>query len=61
MATFSPDELKILIDTAHLYVKVAARAINRDSIKTLLRLDIDSIEHGYCVYPDAVSTTIALI
>jgi imidazolonepropionase-like amidohydrolase len=53
IATFSPDELKVLIDTAHSYgVKVAAHATNQETIKTLLRLNIDSIEHEYSMYPD---------
>ncbi|KAH7914545.1 hypothetical protein BJ138DRAFT_1098600 [Hygrophoropsis aurantiaca] len=48
MSTFSSDELKIMIDTAHQYgVKVAAHATNKDTITELLRLSVDSIEHGY--------------
>ncbi|KAF8176349.1 hypothetical protein K438DRAFT_76868 [Mycena galopus ATCC 62051] len=47
LATFNYDELKALIGTAHQYgVKIAAHAKNVSSIKVLLNLDIDSIEHG---------------
>src|SRR5882762_7979968 len=46
--TFNPGELKALVTTAHSYrVKVAAHATNCDTIKMLLQLDIDSIQHGY--------------
>ena len=45
---FNPGELKALVTTAHSYgVKVAAYATNCDTIKMLLWLDIDSIQHGY--------------
>src|ERR1700761_2068227 len=47
IATFSRDELKALIDTAHQYgVKIAAHAKTVPVIKNLLALGIDSIEHG---------------
>ncbi|KAJ7220767.1 hypothetical protein GGX14DRAFT_432003 [Mycena pura] len=47
IATFSRDELKVLIDTAHQYgVKIAAHAKTVPVIKDLLALGIDSIEHG---------------
>jgi imidazolonepropionase-like amidohydrolase len=46
--TFNPGELEALVTTAHSYgVKVAAHATNCDTIKTLLRLDVDSIQRGY--------------
>ncbi|KDQ20340.1 hypothetical protein BOTBODRAFT_101627 [Botryobasidium botryosum FD-172 SS1] len=44
---FTKSELKCIIDTAHaLGVKVAAHASRADTIKTLISLGIDSIEHG---------------
>ncbi|EGO31270.1 hypothetical protein SERLADRAFT_456162, partial [Serpula lacrymans var. lacrymans S7.9] len=48
ICTFTSDELKTMIDTAHRYgVKVAAHATNKDTITELLRHSVDSIEHGY--------------
>ncbi|KAF9237060.1 hypothetical protein BU15DRAFT_49217 [Melanogaster broomeanus] len=48
MSTFNHEELKTMIDTAHQYgVKVAAHATNKDTIDHLIRLSVDSIEHGY--------------
>ncbi|KII93036.1 hypothetical protein PLICRDRAFT_35213 [Plicaturopsis crispa FD-325 SS-3] len=45
--TFSPEELKAMIDTAHRYgVKVAAHATNRSTIALLESYGVDSIEHG---------------
>ncbi|PFH49041.1 hypothetical protein AMATHDRAFT_148574 [Amanita thiersii Skay4041] len=44
---FSDDELKAMIDTAHgLGVKVAAHANTPQAIRSLLRLGIDTVEHG---------------
>ena len=48
MNTFSEDELKVLVESAHMYgVKVAAHATNGETIARLLKLGVDSIEHGY--------------
>lgn len=47
LSLFTTAELKCIIDTAHaLQVKVAAHATRADTIKTLISLGIDSIEHG---------------
>lgn len=47
MMTFQSDELKVMIDTAHQYgVKVAAHATEAHTIKTLISLGVDTIEHG---------------
>ncbi|KAJ7182876.1 hypothetical protein C8R43DRAFT_15783 [Mycena crocata] len=47
IATFTRDELKVLIDTAHHHgVKIAAHAKTVPVIKHLLDLGIDSLEHG---------------
>lgn len=47
ISTFSPEELEILIKTAHRYgVKVAAHCTNRDTIRHLRQFGVDSIEHG---------------
>ncbi|KIM82217.1 hypothetical protein PILCRDRAFT_471986 [Piloderma croceum F 1598] len=52
-AVVGPDELEVIIDTAHSYgVKLAAHATNHETIKILLLLNIDSIEHDYCMYLD---------
>ncbi|KAJ7779147.1 hypothetical protein B0H16DRAFT_806547 [Mycena metata] len=59
IATFNPDELKTLIDTAHQYgVKIAAHAKTTPVIKKLLELGIDSIEHGSELHtsPEAIRT-----
>lgn len=46
--TFSRGELKALIDTAHsLGTKICAHAVSDSTIKLLIELGIDSIEHGY--------------
>ncbi|KAG9308993.1 hypothetical protein JVU11DRAFT_11297 [Chiua virens] len=48
MNTFREEELKAMVDTAHMYgVKVAAHATNGQTIATLLALGVDSIEHGF--------------
>ncbi|KAG0706694.1 hypothetical protein DFH29DRAFT_900962 [Suillus ampliporus] len=48
MRTFDYDELMAMISTAREYgVKVAAHATNRATIIPLMRLKVDSIEHGY--------------
>ncbi|KAJ6606864.1 hypothetical protein B0H10DRAFT_2074086 [Mycena sp. CBHHK59/15] len=53
IATFSPAELKTLIDTAHQYgVPVAAHAKTAPVIKTLLGLGVDSLEHGTDLHAD---------
>lgn len=50
-----------LISTAHRHgVKVAAHATNADTVSTLLKLGVDTIEHGYDLGPeslDALSRT----
>ncbi|KDQ20345.1 hypothetical protein BOTBODRAFT_27767 [Botryobasidium botryosum FD-172 SS1] len=44
---FTESELKCIIDTAHgLQVKVAAHALRPDTIRTLVSLGVDTIEHG---------------
>ncbi|KAG8852493.1 hypothetical protein FRB96_008681 [Tulasnella sp. 330] len=46
--TFTREEFKALIDTAHsLGTKICAHAISDSTIKLLIELGIDSIEHGY--------------
>lgn len=48
IATFQTDELKALIGTAHqLGLKVAAHASTAPAISTLVKLGVDTIEHGY--------------
>ena len=48
ITTFSPEEIKVIIDTAHrLGVKVAAHSSVDESIKVLIECGVDSIEHGY--------------
>ncbi|KAF8633614.1 hypothetical protein AX15_001399 [Amanita polypyramis BW_CC] len=48
LPTFSEEELEEMIDTAHgRGVKVAAQAQRSDVISTLLRLGVNTIEHGY--------------
>lgn len=48
MATFDQQELRALITTAHRHgVKVAAHTTNWDTIKELLSLNVDSIEHAH--------------
>ncbi|EIW87414.1 hypothetical protein CONPUDRAFT_79452 [Coniophora puteana RWD-64-598 SS2] len=50
LATFNDTELKAIIDTAHaLGVKVAAHAVSARVVSTLVRLGIDTIEHGWDV------------
>ena len=45
---FTAVETRAMIETAHsLGVKVAAHAINKATVETLLAQGIDSIEHGY--------------
>lgn len=44
---FTAVETRAMIETAHsLGVKVAAHAINKATVETLLAQGIDSIEHG---------------
>lgn len=48
MNTFSEEELRALVESAHMYgVKVAAHATNGETIAKLLTMGVDSIEHGY--------------
>ncbi|KAH0837757.1 hypothetical protein J3R83DRAFT_5933 [Lanmaoa asiatica] len=48
MNTFSEEELRALVESAHMYgVKVAAHATNGETIAKLVALGVDSIEHGY--------------
>ncbi|KAL5519377.1 hypothetical protein ACEPAH_1060 [Sanghuangporus vaninii] len=50
VATFQTDELKALIDTAHhLGLKIAAHASTAPAISTLVKLGVDTVEHGYGV------------
>ncbi|KXN84962.1 hypothetical protein AN958_11807 [Leucoagaricus sp. SymC.cos] len=61
LATFSRQELRAMITTAHdLGVKVAAHANSRIAIENLLDIGIDSIEHGAEMFdseePDIVGT-----
>lgn len=47
IATFAHDELKVLVDTAHLHgTKIAAHAKTVPAISALLALGVDSLEHG---------------
>ncbi|KAJ7489117.1 hypothetical protein FB451DRAFT_1024217 [Mycena latifolia] len=47
IATFTRDELKVLIDTAHHHgAKIAAHAKTVPAITDLLALGVDSLEHG---------------
>ncbi|KAF8640387.1 hypothetical protein AX17_000057 [Amanita inopinata Kibby_2008] len=51
MTTFSDEELGAMIDTAHaLGVKVAAHANGPGAIKSLLKLGVDTVEHGGEMY-----------
>ncbi|KAG8924684.1 hypothetical protein FRC02_010265 [Tulasnella sp. 418] len=52
---FSEKELKAMIDTAHsLGVKVAAHTLESSTIRTLIPLGIDSIEHGLLMDEDTL-------
>ncbi|KAJ3839521.1 hypothetical protein F5878DRAFT_581607 [Lentinula raphanica] len=52
LPTFNEAELQAMIDTAHaLGVKAAAHTSNANTIATLLKLGIDSIEHGSTLTP----------
>ncbi|EJD03492.1 uncharacterized protein FOMMEDRAFT_166890 [Fomitiporia mediterranea MF3/22] len=47
LATFQTDELKALIDTAHqLGLKIAAHASTAPAISTVVKLGVDTVEHG---------------
>lgn len=54
--TLTPDELKAIIDTAHQLKKtVTAHAYATDTIRLLVELGIDGIEHGSCLDdPDVI-------
>lgn len=48
--TMAPDELKEIIETAHQLKKtVTAHAYSTDTIRLLVELGIDGIEHGSCL------------
>ncbi|KAJ3743270.1 hypothetical protein DFH05DRAFT_1448966 [Lentinula detonsa] len=52
LPTFGESELQGMINTAHsLSIKVAAHACNANTIATLLKLGVDSIEHGSALIP----------
>lgn len=52
---FSRSELKTMIDTAHaLRTKVAAHAVLDSTIRTLVELGVDSIEHGHLMEDGAL-------
>lgn len=55
LATFQPDELKVLIETAHYYgLKIAAHASSAQAMRMAAELGIDSIEHGHSCSDPAV-------
>jgi imidazolonepropionase-like amidohydrolase len=52
----SPDELKVIVQTAHmLRVKVAAHCENLETILAAINAGVDSIEHGPGINLDAVN------
>lgn len=54
-ALFTRPELEAMIKAAHsVGVKVAAHTTRVESIRTLIELDIDSIEHGFGMDKDAL-------
>jgi imidazolonepropionase-like amidohydrolase len=51
--TFSPDDLKAIVEEAHrAHRKVAAHAMGIDAITLSVDAGVDSIEHGYLVTDD---------
>lgn len=55
IATFHTDELKTMIDTAHLLgAKVAAHASTPDAVSKVVDLGVDSVEHGTSINDSSV-------
>ena len=60
IATFTPEEMKAIVDEAHrLRHKVAAHAMARPGIENALNGGVDSIEHGIAIPDDLIDMMVA--